>query len=271
MDKDRALVRLIEMENPDSAIIFANTKKEVEYLGQFLSNYGYDAASLSGDLSQKAREAVMGRIRRGSLRFLVATDVAARGIDITDLSHVFMMDVPQDQEYYVHRAGRTARAGKTGKAQVLATIETETTLKRLAHKYGIQMERGEMPDDEDVAGRVSERMTVTLESRFRDKSNLNRERLQRFIPMVEELAREEPELLAMLVDDLYHQTLHTSAVVSDPKPEPRGKSSAHYDDRPEERAGDGAPRPKRNKRKKRRSGDDSGPPRNQGAPPRNDD
>jgi len=208
MDKDRALVRLIEMENPDSAIIFANTKREVEYLGQFLSNYGYDAAAISGDLSQGAREAVMARIRRGALRFMVATDVAARGIDITDLSHVFMVDVPKDQEYYVHRAGRTARAGKTGKAVVLATIEDETTLKRIAHKYGFDMDRSELPDDDDVAARVSERMTVTLESRFRDKSNLNRERLRRFVPMVTELAREEPELLAMLVDDLYHETLH---------------------------------------------------------------
>jgi ATP-dependent RNA helicase DeaD len=212
MQKDRTLVRLIELENPDSAIIFANTKREVEYVGTFLSNYGYDAASISGDLSQAAREAVMRRIRAGNLRFLVATDVAARGIDISDLSHVIMYDVPQDQEYYIHRAGRTARAGKTGTALVLTTIETERQLLQTAHKYAIEMERAEVPTDEDVSARVNERMTVTLESRFRSKTNLNRERLQRFIPMVEELAREEPELLAMLVDDLYHDTLHRSAV-----------------------------------------------------------
>lgn len=210
MQRDRTLQRLIELENPESAIIFANTKREVEYLGTFLTNYGYDAASISGDLSQKAREKIMARIRAGNLRFLVATDVAARGIDISDLSHVFMYDVPQDQEYYIHRAGRTARAGKTGTAIVLATIETETNLKRTAHKYAIDLERGELPTDEDVAARVSERMTVTLESRYRDKTNMNRERLERFVPMVEELAREEPELLAMLVDDLYHQTLHSN-------------------------------------------------------------
>jgi ATP-dependent RNA helicase DeaD len=208
MQKDRTLQRLIELENPESAIIFANTKREVEYLGTFLSNYGYDAASISGDLTQKAREAIMERIRKGNLRFLVATDVAARGIDISDLSHVFMYDVPQDQEYYVHRAGRTARAGKTGTAIVLTTIDTETNLKRTTQKYGIDVERGEEPTDEDVAARVSERMTVTLESRYRDKTNMKRERLQRFVPMVEDLAREEPELLAMLIDELYHDTLH---------------------------------------------------------------
>ena len=212
MDKDRTLQRLIELENPESAIIFANTKREVEYLGTFLANYGYDAASISGDLSQKAREAIMARIRRGNLRLLVATDVAARGIDISDLSHVFMYDVPQDQEYYIHRAGRTARAGKTGRAVVLTTIETETNLKRTAHKYGIEVERKEVPTDADVRERVSERMTVTLEGRYRDKTKMNRERLARFVPMVQELAREEPELLAMLVDDLYHDSLHGNDV-----------------------------------------------------------
>jgi ATP-dependent RNA helicase DeaD len=210
MQKDRTLQRLIELENPESAIIFANTKREVEYLGTFLTNYGYDAASISGDLTQKAREAIMERIRKGNLRFLVATDVAARGIDISDLSHVFMYDVPQDQEYYVHRAGRTARAGKTGTAIVLATIDTETNLKRTTQKYGIDVERGEEPTDEDVAARVSERMTVTLESRYRGKTNMKRERLERFVPMVEDLAREEPELLAMLIDELYHDTLHVN-------------------------------------------------------------
>jgi ATP-dependent RNA helicase DeaD len=95
MQKDRILVRLIEMENPESAIIFANTKRDVEYLGAYLHNSGYNAAIISGDLSQAARERVMSRIRAGALKFLVATDVAARGIDITDLSHVFVYDVPQ--------------------------------------------------------------------------------------------------------------------------------------------------------------------------------
>jgi ATP-dependent RNA helicase DeaD len=236
MQKDRTLQRLIELENPESAIIFANTKREVEYLGTFLTNYGYDAASISGDLTQKAREAIMERIRKGNLRFLVATDVAARGIDISDLSHVFMYDVPQDQEYYVHRAGRTARAGKTGTAIVLATIDTETNLKRTTQKYGIEVERGIEPTDEDVAARVSERMTVTLESRYRGKTNMKRERLQRFVPMVEELAREEPELLAMLIDELYHDGLHGNPTAPDksgasveseklpPSPKGRGRS-----------------------------------------------
>ena len=208
MDKDRALVRLIEMENPDSAIIFANTKKEVEYITRFLQNYGYDAGEISGDLTQRDREKVMDRIRRGALRFLVATDVAARGIDISDLSHVFMYDVPQDPEYYVHRSGRTARAGKTGIAIALTTRADERQLQSIARRYDINIEKLPLPEQEDVERRVAERMTVVLEDLIRDKSNLERERMQRFVPLVQELAREEPELLALLVDDLYHERLH---------------------------------------------------------------
>ena len=208
MAKDRVLVRLIEMENPDSAIIFANTKREVEYLGQFLKNYGFDADSLSGDLSQKAREKVMQKIRDGKLRFLVATDVAARGIDITDLSHVIMYDLPQDHEYYVHRAGRTARAGKTGTALVLISIEEQRALLAIGQRYSIPMTQHDVPGDDDVAQRVTDRLTVVLESTFRDRSNLEKERMQRFLPLVGNLADEEPELLAMLLDDLYHETLH---------------------------------------------------------------
>ena len=215
MEKDRALVRLIEMENPESAIIFANTKRDVEYLTQFLQNYGHHADEISGDLTQSARERVMDCIRRNDLRFLVATDVAARGIDISDLSHVFMYDVPIDQEYYVHRSGRTARAGKTGKALVLTTTEDKHKLLTIGRRYDIDLEEHPLPSEADVQNRVSERMTIVLEEGLRNKSNLEQERLRRFVPTVEELAREEPELLAMLLDDLYHRQLHAPPDVPD--------------------------------------------------------
>lgn len=208
MMKDRILVRTIEMENPDSAIIFANTKRDVEYLGAFLKNYGYDVDLISGDLSQAAREKVMQKVRDGRCRFLVATDVAARGIDITDLSHVFMYDLPQDPEYYVHRAGRTARAGKTGTAIILITIQEQRALLAIGQRYGIPMTQHDVPSEDDVAHRVTDRLTVVLESSYRDRGNLAKERLQRFLPLVENLASEEPELLAMLLDDLYHDKVH---------------------------------------------------------------
>ncbi len=211
MEKDRSLIRLLEMENPESALVFANTKREVEYLVQFLENFGYDVAHISGDLPQRAREAAMERLRRGRLRFLVATDVAARGIDISDLSHVFQYDVPVDPEYYIHRTGRTARAGKAGTAVTLVTFEDEGRLQRIARLYDVELEKRNMPEPEDVAARVGERMVVLLEAELRSRSNLEKERLRRFIPLVEELVKEEPELMAMLVDDLYHDRMNPNA------------------------------------------------------------
>ena len=209
MEKDRALARLIEMENPDAAIIFANTRREVEYLAAFLRNFGHDAAEISSDLTQKAREKVMGSLRSGELRFLVATDVAARGIDISDLSHVFMYDIPQDREYYIHRAGRTARAGKTGVAISIVTQDTERILDEIAKKYEIEFDKPSLPTDEEVAERVSARLVVLLEEELRNKSRMERERMQRFVPLAQRLINEdEPELLAMLLDAYYHESLH---------------------------------------------------------------
>ena len=112
MDKDRSLVRIIEVENPLSAIIFCNTKVHVEYVATVLQRFGYDADYLTSDLSQSARERVLNRVRRGNLRFLIATDIAARGIDLPELSHVIQYEPPDDPEAYIHRAGRTGRAGE---------------------------------------------------------------------------------------------------------------------------------------------------------------
>lgn len=157
LEKDDALVEMIEDENPESALIFANTKRDVRYVARFLQNKGYDADQISGDLPQNEREKVMGRIRDGELRFLVATDVAARGIDISDLSHVFLYDVPQDREFYIHRSGRTARAGQSGTVIVLATINEKADLKEISSHYDIDFERRELPSHELEGGEESER------------------------------------------------------------------------------------------------------------------
>jgi ATP-dependent RNA helicase DeaD len=241
MEKDRALVKLIELENPDAAFIFANTRKEVEYLAQFLRNYGYNAGEISSDLTQKAREEMMGRLRTGELKFLVATDVAARGIDIGELSHVFMYDVPQDREDYVHRAGRTARAGRSGTAITLTTPADEPSLKSIARDYDIDIEKRELPTDAEVAAKVAERMVVMLEDRLRERSRIERERMKRFVPFIERLVEEgEPELLAMMLDDLYHQSLHArpegaapieaERMEREPKSEGRGRKGRRRDD-----------------------------------------
>jgi ATP-dependent RNA helicase DeaD len=115
-DKLAELIAIIETENPESAIIFSNTRDDTKRVAAGLQAQGYSADWLNADLSQNEREAVMAATRKGELRFLVATDVAARGIDISHLTHVINFDFPESAESYVHRTGRTGRAGRTGTA-----------------------------------------------------------------------------------------------------------------------------------------------------------
>jgi len=223
MDKDRSLVRIIEVENPESAIIFCNTRNKVHYVATVLNRFGYDAAELSSDLSQKARERVLERVRRGELRFLVATDVASRGIDIPALSHVFLYEPPEDAEDYIHRAGRTGRAGAAGTAISLVNPLEARKLRDIARRYNIPMQERELPSDEDVAAIVSERAIVLLEAKLRNRDKLQVERMRRFGPMIQELIQSDhgQDLLAMLVDDFYHEALHKPQ--NPPAPQPRAK------------------------------------------------
>ena len=202
MEKDRVLAQLLELEEPGSALIFANTKREVSYLSKFLSNKGYDVDEMSGDLSQRDREEALDRLREGDLRLLVATDVAARGIDVSDLSHVFIYDVPQDHEYIIHRSGRTARAGEEGTTIVLSTHEDEFELKRMANTYDIELERAELPEDPHRT--AAELLEERHDEIQRSPDGIEQD-VQDFVPLVQELSEERPELLASLVTKVYAQ------------------------------------------------------------------
>ncbi len=225
MDKDRALVRLIESENPTSAIIFCNTKANVHYVSGVLKGFGYNADELSADLSQSKRERVLQKMSTGNLRFLVATDVAARGIDIPALSHVFLYEIPEDHEIYIHRAGRTGRAGAAGTVISVVDVMQKLELERIARHYSISLMELPLPSDADVAKIVGERLEALLQARYRQLTGLERERLARFryiaksfatyenerLPSIQEvLEREEGQdlLLAMLVDAYYQDSLN---------------------------------------------------------------
>ena len=211
MEKDRALVRIIEIENPDSAIIFCNTKVTARYVAIVLQRFGYDAEPLSADLTQAQREEVMKRAYERRLRFLVATDLAGRGIDIDSLSHVFLYDFPEDPESYIHRSGRTGRAGASGEAVSLVDILESVELKSVARKYDIELQERKLPSDEDVARVVGERVTALLEQRLRGVDKLVAERMTRMLPLARSLGDSDDErrVIAMLLDDYYHQSLHT--------------------------------------------------------------
>jgi len=208
--KDRSLIKIIELENPDSAIIFCNRKSDVNYVNIVLKRYGYDSDELSSDLSQSKREKVLAKIRKGDLKFLVATDVAARGIDLPNLSHVFQYAPPEDVEIYIHRAGRTGRAGASGKAIMLIAGIEKFKLDEIGRNYNIDFLERELLTDEDVQTIVGERTTALLETELRGLDRMHVERMQRFIPLAKQLSESVDELsvVAMLLDQYYQKILH---------------------------------------------------------------
>lgn len=241
MDKDRCLIRIIEVENPTSAIIFCNTKSTVHYVTVVLQRFGYDADELSADRSQSDRERILKRLRQNTLRFLVATDVAARGIDIPELSHVIQYEPPEDPEGYIHRAGRTGRAGAAGVAISLVTEAEALNLDSIAKRYSIGFRQVSAPTDSDVQAVVTERVTALLEAKLRERDRLRAERSQRFVPLGRSLAENEDEsaLIAMLLDDYYQETLHGPATPIAQPPKPSASKVTHPSKRKQTRSSHG--------------------------------
>ena len=218
-DKERALINLIEAENPDSALIFCNSRMKVNYLATFLQRFGYDADKLSGDLQQKSRERVLNRVREGSLRLLVATDVAARGIDIRELSHVFQYEVPDEIESYVHRAGRTGRAGASGTAIILVDLLERLRMGKIERMYHLDLQKGTLPTDEEVADLVGRRVTVHLEAQRRAWDAWIAPYLLQYEPMAELMVNDPSGIraLAMLFDNTYQRIVSAPpSVVREP-------------------------------------------------------
>lgn len=149
-DKTAALTRLFEVEDMTSALIFAKTRIGTAELATELSARNYPAEAISGDLSQDARERVLNRFRSGHIKVLVATDVAARGLDIDDISHVYNFDLPPDPEVYVHRIGRTGRAGKSGIAISLITNKERHRLGQIERYTKQKLIRSELPTIEAI-------------------------------------------------------------------------------------------------------------------------
>ncbi len=262
MGRERCLMRIIEMENPASAFIFCNTKAQVEYVSTVLANFGYDADGLSGDLSQNKRERILDRVRAGSLRLLVSTDVAARGIDIHDLSHVIMYEPPEDPESYIHRAGRTGRAGASGEVITLVDVIQKLEMQRLAKRFSIDLVERPLPTDENVQAVATERVTALLESTLRARPPLRQERMMRFMPLAQELGKNEEELalIAMLLDDYYQQTLHSPPALPDIRQAtPRSEPQAEPEQASTREGGEHKKRRRpRNKRKKNPGADNGG-------------
>ena len=179
-----ALTRILDVEAPTSVLIFARTRLEVDELTEALSGRGYDSAALHGGLAQEQRDRVMSRFRDGSVQVLVATDVAARGLDIEQVSHVVNYDVPSDPDAYVHRTGRTGRAGRKGVAITLVEPREQRLLRNIERLIGRKIEVARLPTVADLRARRMELLEGSL------REALLGDDLDRYRGVVEPLAEE---------------------------------------------------------------------------------
>lgn len=181
--KPRNLLYMLQIEDPESAIIFCNTRDDVNLVATVLNRNGFDADKLSGELTQSDREKVMAKIKRGDVRFMVATDLAARGIDISDLTHVVNYSLPEDPSVYLHRVGRTGRIGKTGTALSIVRGTELVTLTSLEKKFGITFEEKKLPTPEEAQKMWADRHVAEL------RQSLGSEIFDPYIPLAHELAQ----------------------------------------------------------------------------------
>ena len=157
-DKEEVLCRLIDYYDPKRALIFCNTKRMVDELTEHLKARGYEVEGLHGDLTQNQRDIVMNLFRSGRVGILIATDVAARGIDVSDVEAVYNYDVPEDIEYYVHRIGRTGRAGKTGRSFTLVVGREAYKIRDIERICHTKIRERKIPSAADITARKAEKI-----------------------------------------------------------------------------------------------------------------
>ena len=182
--KQEALARVLDMETPGSTIVFCRTRLETAELSESLQLQGYNAEPIHGDMNQSERERVLRRFRDGLAELLVATDVAARGLDIENVTHVINYDVPYDAEQYIHRIGRTGRAGRSGDAITLIYHKERYKLANIERQIGSRIEPARIPTAADIASR---RRAVFVESL---REALNAREFEPMLPAASELSDE---------------------------------------------------------------------------------
>jgi ATP-dependent RNA helicase DeaD len=194
-----ALTRILDAEVPTSAMIFCRTKRMVDELGEALMARGYAAETIHGDLSQAQRDRVMRKFRSGQAEILIATDVAARGLDVPDISHVFNFDVPESVETYIHRVGRTGRQGKAGKAITLVNRREIRWIQSAERATKAKIEFKRLPTAMDVNERRREQLKRIMSDAVADE-----DAFQTYLDPVRELTEEFDAIdLAAAVLKLY--------------------------------------------------------------------
>ncbi len=171
-ERDDAIIRLLDVNEPEKSIVFCRTKKDVDRLSRLLSNKGLSTDALHGDMEQRQREKVLRNFRNGDFDILVATDVAARGLDITDVSHVYNYHMASDSKNYIHRIGRTGRAGKSGTALTLVTPGEIRDLRRIQSEVKQSITQDTVPDKKEVVKRQATKLLDTLKEQKINNSSL---------------------------------------------------------------------------------------------------
>lgn len=175
-DRFNALLRLLEVESVTSAIVFARTRADTFKLADRLSSEGYSAGALNGEMDQPARQKMLARFREGNINILVGTNVAARGLDIDHISHVFNYALPRDPQVYVHRIGRTGRAGKKGTAISLVPGNKQGQLRKIERYTKESIKREELPTEKDLQAHRDDQLIEQLTKQLENDTNFTRER-----------------------------------------------------------------------------------------------
>ncbi len=249
-----ALTRILEVENFEAMIIFVRTKQATEVLAERLRARGFEAAAINGDVAQNQRERTINQLRDGRLDILVATDVAARGLDVERISHVLNYDIPTDTEAYVHRIGRTGRAGRTGDAILFVTPRERHLLKAIERATRQPLTPMPVPTVEDV--------NVTRVARFTDSITdaLASEDLSFYRDLVIDYEQEHDVTAADIAAALAIMSRDGQPLLLEPQPEPeprkvfegRGEKRGAWDhERGRRRDGDEGGRPRREPRPRR--------------------
>jgi len=202
-DKFEALCRIIDIEEEFFGLVFCRTKKDVDTIANHLIERGYDADALHGDISQPQREKILNKFKKRLINILVATDVAARGIDVQNLTHVINFALPQDAESYVHRIGRTGRAGKEGNAITFITSEEYRKLKYISRETKTDIRKAKLPDVKDVIRTKKLRIKNILEDIVKESPG------DEYVEMSRELleTNEAEEVLAALLEYSFQDEL----------------------------------------------------------------
>ncbi|HEB75538.1 MAG TPA: DEAD/DEAH box helicase [Nitrospirae bacterium] len=184
--KIKALTRLLDVEDPSLTLVFCHTKREVDEVAGKLQQMGYYAGAIHGDFTQSHRDEMMEKFKKGDIEILVATDVAARGLDITDVSHVVNYSIPQNPDSYIHRIGRTGRAGKSGIAITFVTPREYRQLRLIERSAKTRIEKAKLPTRDEVRRAREQEILDEIDDIIKDENHSG------YLDMVDELSSRYP-------------------------------------------------------------------------------